>query len=601
MAEKTSNIHVVEMSAYTSPEIIETRNADYIGYGDDNNYFQYLINRYTNSTTNQSIINGVVNQIFGKGLGALDASKKPEQFAMMKSLIKDKDLKRFITDRKMLGMAAFQIMYKGGKVEKVTHFPMQTLRAKKVNEDGDIEAWLWHPKWEDVNPRDELKEIPVFGSTDSKKTEIYVLQPYVAGYTYYSPVDYQGAIPYALLEEKIGDYLINDTINGFSGTTVVNFNNGVPSDEQQRQIKNKVTKKLTGATGEKTIVAFNDNKENQTNVEKLPLDNAPDHYQYLSDESRNKLIVGHRVTSPILIGVRESGGGLGSNADEIKNSATLFDNIVIKPYQEEVIKVVDDILAVNDIALRLFFKTIQPLEFIDVDGLDDETKEEETGIEQKMCKHEFNEHDDEIADALIELGEDDMEGWELIDEVDVDYELEDDLDNIVNKMNKGEFKAVLKKPNLYQRLKKFASTGVARPNAKSSQDEEIDDVKYRVRYVYNGSLLPERIFCKKMMVANKIYRKEDIISMGSRAVNAGWGVGGADTYSIWLYKGGGNCHHKWRRQTYVNKGAGVTDVHSPNAQTVSTGKARSEGYNPVNEKEVSMKPIDMPNQGFVNK
>ena len=605
MAAKKNNIHVVEMSAYATPEIVEVRNKKWIGYGEDNDFFEYLINRYTKSTTNQSIINGVVNQIFGKGLGALDSKNKPLQYANMISLIKDEDLQRFTTDRKMLGMAAFQVMYKGKKVEKVKHFPMQTLRPEKVNKDGVIEAWFYHPNWEEYKSTDELTRIPVFGSTNQKNTEIYVLQPYTAGYTYFSPVDYQGALPYAVLEEHIGDYLINDTINGFSGTTVINFNNGVPSDEQQRLIKNKVSKSLIGATGEKTIVSFNANKDNQTNVEKLPLDNAPEHYQYLSDECRNKLIIGHRVTSPILIGVRETGGGLGSNADEIKNSATLFDNIVIKPYQNEIINVIDDILAVNDISLKLYFKTIQPLEFIDVDGLDSETKEEETGVEQsKMCSHEFTEHDNEIAEALIELGEDDSDGWELIDECDVDYELEEDLDNLVDELNKPStdaFKTLSRKPSMFARLKKFATTGVASPNKRSSQDETIDGALYRVRYRYSGSKTPQRQFCQKMMAANKLYRKEDVIAMGSRAVNAGWGVSGADTYSIWLYKGGGSCHHLWRRETYFNI-SGKAPINSPKSKRISKEKASSEGFkNPVNDSLVGTKPTNMPNNGFVNK
>ena len=604
--EKNTNIHVVEMAAYTAPELTEARNRDWIGYGVDNNYFQFLIDRYTNSATNQSIINGIVNQIFGKGLGALDGRVKVEQYANALSLFTKKDLKKFITDRKMLGMAALQINYKGKKVSKVSHFPMQTLRAEKLNDDGVVENWYYHPNWKEWKRNDELVKIPVFGSTDSKKTEILVMQPYVAGFDYYSPVDYQGALPYAVLEEEIGDYLINDTINGFSGTTVINFNNGVPELEQQHQIKRKVTKKLTGATGEKTIVSFNNNKESQTEVTKLPLDNAPEHYQYLSTECVAKLIVGHRVTSPLLIGVKDGNAGLGNNADEIKSASALFDNIVIKPYQEEVIDVLDEILAVNDISLKLYFKTIQPLEFIDVDGLDKETKEEETGIQQKkMCSHSFGSgKDDEIANELIDLGEDLEEGWELIDEHDVDYELEKDLDELVDTLNKGtgrDFKSVSRKPSMFARLKKFATTGIARPNQKSEQDKTIDGALYRVRYRYSGSASPQRIFCKKMMSANKLYRKEDIISMGERAVNAGWGLEGANTYSIWLYKGGGNCNHLWRRETYFNIN-GKAPINSPKTKKVSKEKAANEGFtNPVNDSLVGTKPNNMPNNGFVNK
>jgi len=104
-----------------------------------------------------------------------------------------------------------------------------------------------------------------------------------------------------------------------------------------------------------------------------------------------------------------------------------------------------------------------------------------------------------------------------------------------------------------------------------------------------------------MVAAKKIYRKEDIQQMSQRAVNAGWGLNGADTYDIWLYKGGGDCHHYWMRKTYMQKGSGV-DVNSPNAPTISVNEAKKKGFKPqVNEKEVAMRPTDMPNNGFVNK
>ena len=121
-----------------------------------------------------------------------------------------------------------------------------------------------------------------------------------SGFHYYTPIDYSGALPYALLEEEIADYLINDVKNGFSGTKVINFNNGIPSDEKRDEIKRDVLNKLTGSKGEKVIVAFNSNAESKTTVDDIPLNDAPAHYEYLSKECFEKLIVGHRVTSPML-------------------------------------------------------------------------------------------------------------------------------------------------------------------------------------------------------------------------------------------------------------------------------------------------------------
>ncbi len=584
-----SEIEVVSLSKYTTPTVEEVKNKEWVMYGEDNNHFQWLIDRSIKSTTNGGIITSMARMIYGKGLDATDSNKKPEQYAQMRRIFSKDCLRGVIMDRKLLGMGAFQINYKGGKVNKALHFPMNTLRAEKCNDDGEIEAWYYHPNWAEAKPSDEPLRIPAFGFGNGKENEILVVKPYVAGYTYYPPVDYQGALPYAVLEEEIADYLINDTLNGFSGTKVINFNNGVPDEEKRREIKRDVMSKLTGARGEKVIVAFNNNKEGATTVEDLPLNDAPQHYEYLSKECQEKLIVGHKVTSPMLLGIRTGNSGLGNNADEIKTASLLYDNLVIRTFQDELLDVIDEVLAINGISLNTYFKTIQPLEFTDLDNVvDEETKEEETGV--KMCSHEDIQLKD---DALDDLGEkEDLDEWELIDEMEVDYDLEEQLDAEIEALNNP-------KKSLLSKIYNFVSTGTARPNAKSEQDKKIDDVQYKVRYSYSPNRVSanSRDFCKKMVAADKIYRKEDIAQMSQRVVNAGWGPKGANTYDIFKYKGGGDCHHKWLRKTYRSKKS--IDVKSPLAPRVSTNKAEKEGYRVRNPKEVAMKPKDMPYNGFL--
>jgi hypothetical protein len=575
-----SNISIVNLSAYTSPVIQENKKNSYIEYGSDNNYFQYLIDRYLYSATNGAIITGIANMIYGKGLDALDSNKKPNEYAQMKSIIKDSDLRKIALERKLLGMAAMQVVKEKNLVKQVLHFPMQTLRAEKCNDKGQIEAWYYHYDWSKKKPSEDAKRIPAFGFGNGNEVEIYVIQPYVSGFDYYSPIDYSGSLPYALLEENIADYQINDVQNGFSGTKVINFNNGIPSEEMRDKMKRDVMGKLTGARGEKVIIAFNANAESKTTVEDLPLNDAPAHYEYLSKECFDKLIVGHRVTSPMLLGIRTGDGGLGNNADEIKTATLLFDNIVIKPYQLEIIDAIDEILAVNSISLKLYFKTIQPLEFVDIEGMNKETTEEETGV--KMSKHL-----DEID--LDSFGEEiDLNEWELIDSRQVNYEDEEELDKELDALNNP-------KKSTLSKIWNFVSTGVANPNAKSEQDGEL----FKSRYRYSGTLSSNsRPFCQKMLTADKLYRKEDIQRMSLTAVNAGWGPKGADTYDVFLYKGGGACHHFWTRETYRKR----ADVNNPNAEEISAAKARKEGeILPTNNPLVYQKPINMPNQGFLPK
>jgi hypothetical protein len=591
-----NNVHILSLSAYNSPVITESKNKDFVEYGEDNNYFQYLIDRFLYSNTNHAIITGVSNMIYGKGIDATDSNRKPNEYAQMMSIVKKDCLRKISLERKLLGMAAMQVIYLNGKVKSVEHFPMHTLRAEKCNDKGEIEAWFYHPDWSKYKKGDELKRIPAFGFGNGKEVELYIIKPYISGYHYYTPIDYSGALPYATLEQEISDYLINDVMNGFSGTKVINFNNNIPSEEKRKEVANDVKRKLTGSRGDKVIVSFNASAENKTTVDDIPLNDAPAHYEYLSTECFEKLIVGHRVTSPMLLGIRESGGGLGNNADEIETATKLFDNIVIRPYQLEIIEALDEILAVNEISLNLYFKTIQPLDFIDVNTANAETNEEETGV--KMASHEVccssdNTLDDEVANDLIDLGETPNEKWLLIDESEVDYDTDDAENELLNKETKQ---------SLLSKVYNFVSTGSARPNAKSEQDENIDGIRFITRYVYAGDTTDKsRLFCKKMTEANKIYRKEDIIRMSEQAVNKGWGPKGVDTYSIWLYKGGGACHHRWNKQVYASFEGVNIDVNSPKAKIIAGAKAESYGYTIKNAALVSQRPIDMPNKGFLPK
>ena len=585
------NLYLIQLGQYERPTITEERNKDWVSIGDNNDYYQSLIDAYMDSTTNNAVINGVVNQIYGKGLDATDSAQKPDQYAQMRSLVKPHDLRNVCQDLKLLGEAAFQITYNGNKISAITHFPRETLRAEKMNDNGEVKNYFYSADWTKVKQNTKLKKFPVFGS--GAQNEIFIIKRYVTGFYYYSPADYNTA--YATLENEIACYLINDTQNGFSGTKVVNFNNGVPDREKQLAIKNDVMNKLTGSYGERVIVAFNNNAESKTSVENIPLDNAPQHYEYLSTECSKKIMLTHRVTSPLLLGL-SSANGFSSNADEIENASRLFNNVVIQPYQNLLIDSLKTLLSVNDISLNLYFKTIEPLEFMDLENVEgEENIEEQTGIKEEEESTELeimaSNAKKTVLDELIDLGQSEEEvlnDYDLVHEAEVDYGLENELDFVVTEINKTT-------------KKEFASTGRAYPKAKSSQDgkskkKSEEGVEFLVRYFYEAApnAAPKsRTFCDKMRAANKLYRKEDIIRMGEKAVNPGFGKSGADTYSIWLYKGGARCNHRWTRKLFARKGGRSL------GEAVSTTKAIKRGFKPeTNAKKVSIAPKNMKYAGY---
>ena len=560
--------NIIQLSSYTAPVIVENNKNEWVEYGADNNYYQFLIDRYNNSATNNAVINNICRLIFGQGLTATDSAMKPNEWAQLLSILKEDDLRRIIFDLYALGQCALQIHYdKGHKaITRAFHTPIQLLRPEKCNQDGDIVGYFYSDNWTD--PKKYVpKRFDAFG-TSKKEVEILYLAPYSAGMKYFSNVDYQGGIDYALLEEKIAEYLINEVSNSFAPTTIVNFNNGTPTDEMKDEISNQVIGKLTGSKGKKVVISFNENESTKTTVDTIPLQDAADHYSYLSDESTFKILRSHNVTTPLLFGVSVA-TGFSSNADEMKTGALLFENMVIKPKQQMIVEMIKKILSFNGVSLNLRFKTLNPLQ-------GDEPQQEVKMSSEKS----------ELELLLDEFGEDIDENYVLIDERDSDYDNEDVLNEYLN-----EIENTTTKLSLLDKVFNFVSTGTARPTAISSQDKQVKGKMFKVRYKYTGNPNPERAFCKAMMNANKVYRKEDIDRMSDSVVNRGFGEFGADKYDIFRFHGGPRCHHKWSRLTYM-----LNDKDT--FEKIGTRAAEIRGYKVTNPSEVSIYPNNLPLKGY---
>jgi hypothetical protein len=592
-----SNFKFVQLSSYTSPVVSENARKGWVEYGDDNDYFQYLIDRYNGSPTNNAVISGIIDMVFGQGIDATDSGKNPEGYLQLKKLIKDEELKKVINDYYMLGNGAFQLIYNQNKskIVEVYHMPVECLRAEKCNDEGEVEAYYYAYDWDEVRSKKGVDRIPAFGyGAQGDKVEILYFRPYRSGSYYYSPVDYQGALPYAELEGEVANYHINNIKNGLAPSMIVNFNNGVPPEEERDIIESQIKQKWGGTSNAgKFILAFNDSADTAASIEAIQLSDAHNQYQFLSQESQQKVLVGHRITSPMLFGVKDQ-TGLGNNADEIKTAFTLFDNSVIRPKQNQVINAIDQILAFNNVSLNLYFKTLAPLEFTDVAEItDQETIEEETGI--KMSSEFTKEDEAQWLEYLADKGEDiNDEEWELTAVQDV--EDPDNEDQIVEAITSVSMAAV-------------SSYGDA--EERSSGDAGM----FKIRYRYSGSLKDNsRTFCVEMVGlsdSGKVYRKEDINQMSFSGVNGQFSPKGRSTYSIFKYKGGAYCHHKWQRLIYMRKRSGGKFL--PKSQTealendkrVAPSQASAAGVpqskiNPKDYDIANTRPIDTPTRGKLN-
>jgi hypothetical protein len=589
MSTSSSKVHVVNFSSYTTPVVKEVQGKDYVEYGDNNDYFGYLIDRYNGSPTNNAILNSLMDMTFGKGLDATDSAKKPSEYAAMRGLFTKACLQKVVADYVMMGQCSMQVVYSQdhNMIVEVQHIPVETLRAARCNEDGEIEAYYYAKDWEDVKGRRETPvRIPAFG-TSKEGLEILYIKPYRAGFYYYSPVDYQGGLPYAELEEEIANYHINNIQNGLAPSMLINFNNGVPSEEERRSIEQQIATKFSGSSNSgKFILAFNDNKDLAATVDPVQLSDAAEQYQFLSSEATQKIMVSHRIVSPMLLGIKDN-SGLGNNAEELKTASTLLDNLVIRPKQEIIIDGIDMILAYNDISLNLYFKTLQPLEFTEdvVTPMDMETREEETGV--KLAKQDNRPFlRDELAAELLlnieSLGESEeelMQDFDLITaDIVEDEGAEYDVEAYLN----------------------------SRTDLAAQQESEQDTERYKVRYFYAVGTKKDpkgesRLLCRTLIGAKRVYRKEDVEALSSK----GGAEAQGERYSVWLYKGGANCHHRWERRIYRKKLTKEGKIYGGGSlngtDIINVNQAIRMGFRPEkNDPMVAIAPIETPTKGYKN-
>jgi hypothetical protein len=555
------SLEIIQLSNYIRPEVKEVMSKEYVLNGDKNSFYQYIIDRYNGSPTNRAIIDSYSQFIYGKGLTSKQMNTKPVQFAMIGQILSKKNLKNICQDYYLFGESSMELIYEKGTLKQILHIPKNQVVPNKMNEEGDIENYWYSLDFNNTRKYKPL-QIPKFENKDKKKNGsfIYIISNYQVGKTYFADPSYLAALPYAELEEEIANYCINHIKNGLSFGHIFNMNNGEPeSPEVKRKILSEIKVEGKGSSNaNKTFVNWNLGVDTAITIESLEVSDAHKQYEFLSGESSQKLITGHRVVSPMLFGIKDS-TGFGNNADEMESAFNELMINVIQPKQEVVLDALMEIFIDNGMTIDLDFIPLRTI------------------VQPTQLSAHTHETDSIIADSLIELGEDlDLNEWESVDEEAY-----------------SETSIKLSEVSL-----NLARTIYGQP-LKSS---ELDTNFFKVRFEYAGNLAPEREFCRKMIGAGKVFRLEDIENASSKAVNAGWGPEGADTYDILKYKGGGNCKHYWLRKIYLKKNNSYITVEKAQKMIRDLKELGiSESLPKSGEPLSTIKPTDMPNNGFLNK
>jgi len=612
------NIISINLGAETSPQVAEVHGENFIEYGTENwrnLYPQFLIDLYYNSSTNAAIINATAEMISAQDIIINDEEEHSLETVTKLKLFMEyanshetlhEVIKKVAFDFKLQGGFALNIVWSKDRTEiaEIYHIPVEKIRAEKPDALGKVGGYYVSSDWGNVR-ENKPHRVAAFNAKDRTcANQILYTGTYSPNMNAYYVPDYLAGNNWSLIDQKVSEFHLNNIKNGFSGSYFISFANGVPTQEERFQIEQSLTDKFTGSQNAgKFILTFSDDKTRTPEITPVSVADQDKLFLSLQELLVQNILTAHRVTSPMLMGIKND-SGLGSNVDELNSAANFYLNTVIMPFQDHIIKTLSKIFKINQIDLPVSFVQLKPitLEFTseDLKGI---MSEEELRAEMGLApldvevREDFSKVEKTELDLFIEeYGEDIPENWELIEEEIVDGEHQDfDFEEVLND-------AASEKTEL-------ASTGSPKPSRKSEQDgisKKTSDY-FRVRYVYaNDNFLTnksgtKREFCRQMMGANKLYRKEDIINMGKKPVNKGFGIDGAATYSIWLYKGGPQCFHFWTRRIFKTVIGESKTTKIEDADLIGYTKAKSEGFTAKkNDKLVAIPPRRMKNNGYYN-
>jgi hypothetical protein len=654
----------IDLSTSTSPIVQEVRGKDWIEYGDANGewrnlYPQFLIDLYYSSSITAAIVNATAEMISAEDIVITDEEDRDEEARVkLQNFMNNANgnetlhevLKKVAFDFKLQGAFALNIVWSKDRTQiaEIYHIPVEKIRCERPDEFGKTRGYYVSGDWANTRTNKPYR-VPAFNVNDrTSPNQILYTGLYSPNMNSYYTSDYISCNNWALIDSKVSEFHLNNISNGFTGSFMISFANGIPTAEERRQIEQSLTDKFTSEKNAgKFVLTFSDDKTRVPEITSISPSDLDKQYLALQELLTSNILSGHRVTSKTLMGL-DSANGFSSNADELNAASNFYLNTVVVGFQNQILKTLHKIFQVNNMDMPVQFVQLKPITVkftnqdlaavltsdeireemgyapLDVDvevredfakvGMIDgkpvfDTIEEALASAKTLGCEGYHEHDyegktvymaceghkeaTELSKWIEEFGEDMPEDWELVDEEVVDGEHNDfDFEQVLNEEADKNLE--------------LASAVSATPNKRSSQDgvnKSYNDY-YKVRYVYatdnflTNKSGTSREFCRDMVAAKKIYTKEDLVNANSQVVNKGFGIDGTQKYNIFLFKGGPQCRHFFLRRIYKTSLRGAKSKIS-SSQLISYTKARSEGFTAErNDKLVAIAPQRMKNNGY---
>ena len=553
----------------------------WVTLGEANLFSNYLIELYYSSPVHSALTMSIAFMIAGKEFKSSNPAAKREI-----DRLKLNAIRRPITlDAKMQGGYYLEIIWSVDRttVAKINHLPYENVRLAVANDEDVIPGVYYSKDWNDMRKKKNAPVfIPMYNPTTKadEPSQVLFVGIMTPGSAYYPKPDYYSAINYIEITREISEFYRAFLSNGMAPSYFLHMNNGIPDPEEQMAIRRNWETLMGARKAGKVVFTFNESADRMPRLDLVPMTDADKQWQELSVQSRENILAAHRVTSPLLFGIRDA-GGLGSNADEMKNAYRIFNKNIIEPYQQIVTDSIEEI-----------FKGMGIIADISIESNDIFGDEIAAPTVAQSATTQLSEEKKKInldPQEKPPIFTDEDEAWWC--------EFLEDKGEIVDE---DEWELIEAEP---------VNLASVRSYSDPDKPSEMDSGLYKIRYSYSKNLSGNsRKFCRQMVSAANagyVYRYEDLTAMSADTndLNPNMGHNGS-TFSVWLFKGGVNCKHFFERRVYFRKrekGRFIADNGLESSDPISVSKAIRAGM-PLKDiakdfATANTRTYDLPNNG----
>ncbi len=342
----------IQFDQAQQPRFEEKKGKNYVEFGAKNNYPNYLIELYGESPKHGAIIKGKVNYIYGKGFEGV------EQKANSQGETWNQIMKRSILDDELQGGYYLQIIYNAlGKIKDVFHIEFQKVRASK-----DLQTFYVKNDWTASDFKEKAREYPAFNPNDPSGPQIFFVKQYNPKSDVYPLPSYFQGLNYIESDIQVSRHILGNAKHNFVATKLINFNNGLPQEEEQQEVETDLKRKFANHDGDRVVIAFNPSRENAVDIVNLGETSlTKEDFTNVNNLIQQEIFSCHQVTSPMLFGIKTE-GQLGGRS-EIRDAYQIFQNTYVNERQQEHEQTFTKLMNLAGIEGEFKIVPVEPLSF----------------------------------------------------------------------------------------------------------------------------------------------------------------------------------------------------------------------------------------------